>query len=333
MSKQTTLVTLTYGDRYSYLHTLISRSLANPLIERVIVVSNASTAPLHKLTEQWPEQVRVIHLEHNTGSANGYAIGIQAALQAGGEYLWLMDDDNAPTPNAVEVLHDRLQRLIQAHDADNTAVLGFRPTHQADIATGVPQRFALQKRSSFLGFHVAQVPYKLWRRLPWGRPRLSAGLPSLVQLPFATYGGLLAHHSLYRKIGLPLDALKLYADDNEYTWRITANGGRLFLVPEALLDDLEHSWNIKQRTSNVYESYLLGDSDLRAYYGARNQAWFDKNIWVSSPLLYQLNRWLFLRLLRVFARRCDAGPRLKLLEQAIADGESGLLGLNRSYPL
>lgn len=333
MTQRTSLVTLTYGDRFNYLHTLVSRSLESPLIDRVIIVSNASVAPLHNLCEKWPGQVQVIYLEHNTGSANGYSVGIQAALDAGAEYIWLMDDDNAPTINAIEVLHSRLHQREQIDGRDKAAVLGFRPTHQADIAAGVPERFAIQRRSSFFGFHIAQLPYKIWRRLPWGRPQKSGVTPPMVQLPFATYGGLLAHRDLYKRIGLPLDALKLYADDSEYTWRITANGGRIFLVPEALLDDLEDSWNIKARTSNVYESYLLGGSDLRAYYGARNQAWFDKNVWASSPLVYRLNRWTFFLLLRLIAKRCDAGQRLSLIETAIRDGEAGVLGLNRSYPL
>ncbi len=333
MINRTTLVTLTYGDRFKYLHTLVSRSLESPQIERVIIVSNASVAPLQSLSEKWPDQVQVIYLPDNTGSANGYAVGIQAALDAGAEYIWLMDDDNAPTINAIAVLHKYLHQQEQIHGKDQTAMLGFRPTHQADIASGVPQRFAIQRRSSFFGFHIAQLPYKIWRRLPWGRPQALHGAPHMVQLPFATYGGLLAHRSLYQKIGLPLDALKLYADDSEYTWRITAGGGRIFLVPEALLDDLEDSWNIKARSSNVYENYLLGGSDLRAYYGARNQAWFDKNVWASSSLLYRLNRWIFFCLLRLIARRCDAEQRLNLIEKAIRDGEAGVLGLNRRYPL
>jgi len=333
MNHPTTLVTLTYGDRFNYLHTLVSRSLDSPLIERVIIVSNASVAPLQDLCEQWPDQVQVIWLKDNTGSAQGYSVGIQAALDAGAEYIWLMDDDNAPTINAIEVLHCRLQEREKIDGRDKAAVIGFRPTHQADIASGVPRRFAIQRRSSFFGFHIAHLPYKLWRRLPWGRPQAIRGTQNMVQLPFATYGGLLAHHSLYRKIGLPLDALKLYADDSEYTWRITASGGRIFLVPDALLDDLEDSWNIKARTRNVYENYLLAGSDLRAYYGARNQAWFDKNIWASSPLIYRLNRWVFFCLLRLIANRCDATKRLSLIEQAIKDGEAGVLGLNRSYPL
>lgn len=333
MTQLTTLVTLTYGDRFNYLHTLVSRSLESPLIDRVIIVSNASVAPLETLRATWPGQVEVIYLDNNTGSAKGYSVGIKAALDAGAEYIWLMDDDNAPTHNAIATLHTCLRQLEEIDGRDKSAVLGFRPTHQADIAAGVPQRFAIQRRSSFFGFHIAQLPYKVWRRLPWAHPQIKQSKIPMVQLPFATYGGLLAHRSLYQRIGLPLDALMLYADDSEYTWRITAGGGRIFLVPDALLDDLEDSWNIKARTSNIYESFLLGGSDLRAYYGARNQAWFDKNIWASSSVLYSVNRWMFFRLLRLIAKRRGAEQRLTLIEKAINDGESGVLGLNRSYPL
>lgn len=333
MPNLTTLVTLTYGDRFNYLHTLISRSLESPLIERVIIVSNASVAPLESLRHTWPGQIEIIYLQYNCGSAKGYSVGIQAALDAGAEHIWLMDDDNAPTIHAISILHQHLRARQLIDGLDKAAVVGFRPTHQADIAAGVPERFAIARRSSFFGFHIAQLPYKIWRRLPWGKPQPVAKLAELVQLPFATYGGLLAHHSLFRRIGLPLDALMLYADDSEYTWRITAGGGRIFLVPEALLDDLEHSWNIKARTANIYETFLLGSSDLRAYYGARNQAWFDKNIWARSEAVYRLNRWVFFRLLRLIARRQGAEQRLNLIEKAISDGESGILGLNKAYPL
>ena len=55
-------------------------------------------------------------------------------------------------------------------------------------------------------------------------------------------------------------------------------GGRLRLVTDALIDELELSWNIKAHTRNIYEAFLLGDSDFRAYYTARNQAWFDTHV-------------------------------------------------------
>ena len=280
--RQTTIVTVTYGDRLVYLRRLIEQAFAFEQITRVLVVSNASTAPLEQLTSRWPGQVRIIPLADEVG------------------------------------LH-------------RAAVLGFRPSQQEDIARGVPSRFAIQPRSSYFGFHVAQLPYKVWRRLPWGRPK---GTPlRAIDLPFAPYGGMLAHRSLYQAIGVPLRELVLYADDTEYTRRITAKGGRLRLVTDALIDELELSWNIKAHTRNIYEAFLLGDSDFRAYYTARNQAWFDTYVWAASPWLYRLNRSIFLGLLRHVARRQQVPERLQLIEQAIRDGENRSLGMHQTFPL
>jgi GT2 family glycosyltransferase len=332
MNGSTVLVTLTYGDRLEYLQELLARAFREKDISRAIVVSNASVAELDQLFMLWPNRVQVIELDSNTGSANGYAVGIEAALNSGCDFIWLMDDDNAPTPGSFPLLKQRLIDCALRHGTDNTAVLGFRPTHQADVASGVPTRFIAPPRSSYFGFHVRQLPYKLWRRTPWGKPKPRPAQP-LLELPFAYYGGLLGHADLFRRIGLPRRDLVLYADDTEYTFRIGALGGHLYLVPEAGLDDLENSWNIKARTSNIYETYLLGSSDLRAYYAARNQAWFDKNLWVTSPLMYRFNRWVFIRLLHFFARRHQRESRLALLLQAIRDGEAGSLGMNRAYPL
>ncbi|MFH7572308.1 glycosyl transferase family 2, partial [Pseudomonas syringae pv. tagetis] len=81
------------------------------------------------------------------------------------EYVWLMDDDNAPTANAIELLHRALHERQKIDGSDNCAVLGFLPTHQADIAAGVPLRNEIQMRSSIFGFHNAQKPNKLRRHL------------------------------------------------------------------------------------------------------------------------------------------------------------------------
>ena len=73
--------------------------------------------------------------------------------------------------------------------------------------------------------------------------------------------------------------------------------------------------------------------DFRAYYAARNQAWFDKNVWARSQPMYSLNRYVFHTLLKLFARDDKSRQRLALIRQAVQDGETGALGINRSYPL
>lgn len=331
MTPKTALVTVTYGDRLAYLQQLIERVLAFVEINEVIIVSNAALAPLDRLSERWPGKVRLIELPHNTGSANGYAVALEAALAGGAEYIWMMDDDNAPTAAAVSILHREVARLGGLLGPDRVAVLGYRATQQADIAQGIPLRYISQPRSSYFGFHIAQLPFKIWRRLPWAkRP---GKRPASLSLPFAPYGGMLAHRSLYQRIGVPLKELVLYVDDTEYTRRITAGGGRLFLFTDAVIDELEQSWNVKARTRNIYETFLLGDSDFRAYYAARNQAWFDKNVWADSPRLHRLNRAIFLTLLRLIARLRNTRERLTLIEQAIHDGENGVLGMSKTFPL
>ena len=331
MTSKTTVVTVTYGDRLPFVQQSIERALSFPAVSNVVVVSNASLASLDQLVQRWPDQVRVIELAENTGSANGYAVGLEAALASDADFIWMMDDDNLPTAAAVSILHHELTRLTGLLGSDQVAVLGYRETQQADIAQGIPARYIRQPRSSYFGFHIAQLPYKIWRRLPWGKR--AGPLPTSISLPFAPYGGMLAHRSLYERIGLPLKELVLYVDDTEYTRRITASGGQLFLFTEAVIEELEQSWNTKQRTRNIYETFLLGESDFRAYYTARNQAWFDKNVWAASPRLHRINRAMFLTLLRLVARLRNSRGRLALIEQAIHDGESGALGMSKTFPL
>jgi glycosyltransferase involved in cell wall biosynthesis len=295
-----------------------------------VVVSNASRSNLALLEDQWGSRVRLIRLAENSGSANGYAVGIQAALEAGANYLWLMDDDNAPRPGALGILHRQLARLSAQHAPERSAVLGFRPDHQADIAAGVATSNALPPRSSFFGFHYRQIPFKIWRRVSRTRSAPTR-LEERVRLPYAPYGGLLAARQLFERIGLPKRELVLYADDTEYTYRITASGGVIELITSAELEDLEGSWNLKDRYPNSFIGWLQGGSDFRAFYASRNQAWFDQNIWATSKFDYRLNQAIFLGLMGYFAMRTGSTARLRLLRYAILKGQTAVLGVDPGF--
>lgn len=325
-SAATTLVTVTYADRIHYLQALLERAFDTEGMADALIVSNASRSDLSRLEEKWGSRIRIVRLADNTGSANGYAVGIQAALDAGARFLWLMDDDNAPRPGALGVLHRRLDQLVAQFGGDRAAVLGFRPDHQADIAAGVAAARAVPARSSFIGFHYRQIPFKIWRRL-FRRRAGSMGTVESVRLPYAPYGGLLASRELFERIGLPKRELVLYADDTEYTYRITADGGAIEVVTGAVLEDMEGSWNLKSRFPNSFVGWLKGESDLRAFYGLRNQVWFDRNRWVTSAIEYRINQIIFVGLLCLYAKRTGSEARLRLLMRAIRDGQRSQLGI------
>jgi hypothetical protein len=327
----TALVTVTYADRIHFLDELLRRAFDVEGMAHAVVVSNASRSDLTLLEERWGARIHVIRLTENTGSANGYAVGIQAAIDAGAGYLWLMDDDNAPMQGALGILHERLEQLTAKLGQDHAAVLGFRRGHQADIAAGVSASRAIPPRSSFFGFHYRQIPFKVWRRL--NRKPATGTPPEQITLPYAPYGGVLAARELFERIGLPKRELVLYADDTEYTYRITAGGGAIELITGAELQDLEGSWNLKDRHTNSFLGWLQGGSDFRAFYASRNQAWFDQNVWAASKLEYRLNQAIYLGVLRYFAARTGKVARFRLLRHAIKNGQATTLGVEPRFPL
>lgn len=73
--------------------------------DRILVVDNASDDGTGGMLEtNWSARVEVLRLPTNTGGAGGFNAGIRAAVEAGAERVWLMDDDVLPAPDALERL-------------------------------------------------------------------------------------------------------------------------------------------------------------------------------------------------------------------------------------
>lgn len=323
------LVTVTYGDRIKYLAQLLDRALGEEGVSQSVVVSNAAISDLSQLKAKWGRRVVIVDLPSNTGSAQGYAIGIRTALALGAEYIWLMDDDNAPAKGTVRILCQELAHLSAEIGIERAAVLGFRKSRTK--APNSPQR-NYPPSSSFCGFHVMQIPQKLLRR--FSRPRGEFGVSNTaIDVPYSPYGGFLAHRKTFKRLGVPKSDLVLYADDWEYTMRLTRRGGKIRLVPHAGIEDLEPSWNQKQKPKNIFVQSLLLGSDFQIYYTFRNHVWLNRHVQCASQILYRVNKFVFLLLLSAFAVPLRKSRRLNLIRCAICDGERGNLGINPNYPL
>ena len=324
-----TLVTVTYGDRLKYLTELLDRALGEESVFQAIVVNNAAISDVTRVKAKWGNRVVIVNLDKNTGSANGYAVGIRTALNLDAEYVWLMDDDNAPAKGAVDILRRELVCLTKEVGIERAAVLGFRKSRMK----GLPDlRRNFAPRSSFVGFHVAQIPNKFLKLL--GRPTVDHRVDlQMIDVPYSPYGGFLAHREAFEYLGVPKSDLVLYADDWEYTMRLTKSGGKIRLVPHAAIDDLEASWTHSQTQSNVFFQSLEFGSDFQAYYTFRNHVWLNRNLQCASVFVYYLNKFVFLFLLSAFALALRKKQRFGVIRRAIFDGEQGSLGVNPNFPL
>lgn len=104
---------------------------------KVILVDNeasAQTAAMakrfaHRIAEGdaaalWPEgsqAVEYVAMEENTGGAGGFSAGVRYAYSLGAQWFWLMDDDVAVMPDAIE----KLSKWTEDHAAIQGSRLDF----------------------------------------------------------------------------------------------------------------------------------------------------------------------------------------------------------------
>ena len=174
----------------------------------IIVIDNASTDGTDVLLREKYHHLRCYRSERNLGGAGGFAWGVELALRAGYDDAWLMDDDAAPTPEA-------LMGLLEA--SAQLSATGPKP-----------------------GFVACQVVDNSGQNSSRHRltPLATTGTRShsveAVAVDCAHFVGALINLDIARRTHLPVPDFFLWHDDIEYTTRLgeMATG---YLVPGSLI--------------------------------------------------------------------------------------------------
>ena len=237
-----TAIIVTYNRRALLARCLTSlRAQTHPL-KRVIVVDNKSSdGTIGELEERgWLTEPgwELLALAENGGGAGGFFTGMKHAVDTESEWLWMMDDDAEPHPDALE-------KLVEvAINPDN--VYGSLAVHQEETA------WLTTVLKPDLGevAHSSKVPH-------------SAVVQSL---PFL---GFMIHSHLIRRIGLPDAGYFIAADDIEYCLRAQGAGAEIIV---AGMSRIEHP------KSRPYKIRILGRTltalalpPWKRYYDTRNR--------------------------------------------------------------
>lgn len=320
-------VTVTYGDRKKLLCTVID-ALPAQGVRKVVVVDNGAAWPVRaQLAEAYGDYVDVVEMGRNAGSAGGFGAGMHRAKELGAAFIWVLDDDNCPAPNAMPILLKAYHSARSDSASDLLAVTAFRPVGQQ----GIPARRLAPRHSSYCGFHILDLPRKLAKRTFMRGLIAPRRLPPTIPVEVAAYSGMLFSDGLIDIIGLPNDDFVLYCDDYDWSHRIVRRGGRLIVVTNAHVIDLQRTW--AGQLSNHPLSLLRGPGDSVAYYAMRNEVFFYCRQWRGSSIVYGINRFVFTGLLWLQAMAYGRMARYRLLRRAAADGDLGRMGLNGEFPL
>lgn len=170
--------------------------------DEVVVVDNASTDDTQTvLRESWSGKVSVHTLPQNKGASGGFNAAVRVAYQTGADFVWLMDDDVIPEPGA-------LAALLDAADALR--------------GRGVEPAFLVSRAVTTDGLST-NVPDIDWSRNRAGYQEWAAHLDlGLVAVTRATFVSILIPRETIATYGLPIASMFIWADDTEYTLRITA---------------------------------------------------------------------------------------------------------------
>ena len=150
----------------------------------------------------------------NLGGAGGFSFGVRQAVERGYPWLWLMDDDTIPTPTALE-------ELLKADELLKTD--GRLMTAELPKADERLKPAELEKAYGFLSSKVLWTDdsictMNIQKETKWKRMK---EFDRQKPIQYASFVSLFLRSETVRQVGLPYKDFFIWADDWEYTRRIS----------------------------------------------------------------------------------------------------------------
>ncbi len=219
--KKIAAVVVTY-NRKELLQQCVEKLKSQTISLDIIIIDNASTDGTEEMFNKENNNVKYFNTGANLGGAGGFSFGIKKAVDLGYEYLWILDDDTMPTPTALEEFLKKDSELLGKY--------GFLSSK------------VLWKDGSICTMNIQKITK--WKQLK------EYDMGCAIQ--YASFVSLFIKADTVKKVGLPYKEFFIWADDWEYTRRISKKE-KSYFVPLSVV----HHWC----NSNVGANIITADSD------------------------------------------------------------------------
>ena len=251
-------VVVTHDRKQLLLACLEALAAQTHALDGVTVVDNASSDGTDEALGSAEVARRLpidyVRLVRNGGGAEGFHYGVKHGLAGEADWLWLMDDDCEPAPDALATL------LSAPRSSDPGAVL-LAPL----VETPDGQVLALNR--GWLRRRWFKAPLVGLEPQHWARDELRVEHVSLV--------GPLVRAEAARRTAPPRRDFFIWFDDLEWTARLGRLGG-LWLIPASRIVHREERPLTDASASGLARELVRGepfDSAWKRAYGLRNLIW------------------------------------------------------------
>lgn len=332
-------IIVTYGERFKFLAQVAERLLSMGT-DQLVIIDNGSPPSnrlqVEALATKYSTRIITDRFEENEGSAIGFRKGLALAEKSDCEFVWILDDDNLPEPDALEALRRFWNNKASYEEGRPVVALSSMRADREVFVRAVEERKPeafLWPVNSFSGFHLRELFQKLKERIkPAGNKKVAATWEPL-KLSVGFYGGLFFPVSLLQKTGLPNERMVLYADDLLFTQTISSKVGDIWLVPDSVVRDIDMPFYIRAKKGFLYHSSLDGGKDALVYYAMRNAVYYIRKFLVTNAFVFYINKLCFLGFVTLAGLLRGKVARLRLIYAAIRDGEQERLGKSNKYKL
>ena len=194
MEKRIAAIVVTHNRKDSLLRCIGAIQGQTDARADVLVVDNGSTDGTHRAVQALATNgtVQYLNTGANLGGAGGFNYGMRFAVQAGYDLLWVMDDDCIPDPGALASLLEAHRRL----EGNYGFLSSIAYWHDGSLCQMNVQKTGLMSK-------------------------ITDTSSPLVPVRMATFVSALFPAARVREVGLPIREFFIWADDLEYTRRLS----------------------------------------------------------------------------------------------------------------
>jgi rhamnopyranosyl-N-acetylglucosaminyl-diphospho-decaprenol beta-1,3/1,4-galactofuranosyltransferase len=225
--------------------------------QQLMIVNNGSTDG----TTEWLATQPSLHVitQENRGASGGFYAGLKAAYEKEADWVWVMDDDTIARVDSLATLVRSIHSMQQSYPE---SPLGFLVS-KAVFTDGHPHWMNLPEVHRVLG------------ALPFNR----FDEQGIWLTRSASFVSLLVSRQAIAQCGYPIREFFIWADDIEYTTRITRSGLLGAYVPSSV---------VVHKTKTNYSSDLFSAQPAEAqkhFFGIRNNL-YCRRIWKGEAAFW-----------------------------------------------